>query len=144
METWQMWLIVGIALLIIEMFTPMMFFASIGIGCFAAGFAAYLGLDTFGQIFALGVSSIVLIVLIRPLVMSKIKNGKTQTGVSRYIGKTAKVIGHISNSENQGRVKLFDEEWTARSENGEDIEVGENVEIIRLQDMILYVNKIGE
>ena len=61
MEFWQIWLTVGILLLIFELFLPMLFFASISFGCFIAAILSFLKLSLWSQIAGFTLMSIVLI-----------------------------------------------------------------------------------
>lgn len=142
MEIWQIWIAVGIVLLIIEMFTPLLFFASISFGCFMAGLLAYLGLSTFFQALGLGFVSVFFIVLIRPFIIKK-KNHTVETGMQgKYFDKRATVIEKITS--HSGRVKIYGEEWQAKSISGEEIEVGEEVLINHNESLILFVDKINK
>jgi len=67
---------------------------------------------------------------------------KTETNSRALIGKVAKVIQPIDNLQSQGRVMVEDMDWSARSENGEPIDVGEEVLIKEIQGVKLIVEKI--
>lgn len=71
------------------------------------------------------------------------KNGNGKTGVPRYIGHSAKVVEKISATANTGRVRIFDEEWSAASVDGLEIEINENVIVENFKDMTLFVKKAG-
>ena len=58
------------------------------------------------------------------------------------IGKVAKVVQPIDNLLSQGRVIVEDMDWSARSENGEPIDAGEEVLIKEIQGVKLIVEKI--
>lgn len=52
------------------------------------------------------------------------------------------MIQPIDNLQSQGRVMVEDMDWSARSENGEPIDVGEEVLIKEIQGVKLIVEKI--
>ena len=62
-----------------------------------------------------------------------------RTNVHGLIGRTAKVIAKIDNAENQGRVQIGGEDWRARSENGEIIEAGKLVKVVRIEGATAFV-----
>lgn len=142
MEAYQAWILSVLILFLIEMATPALFFASLALGCFIASIAAYFGLNITHQFVLFAIISILSIALIRPLLLSK-RNGKTKTGVEeKYIGKEAKSITKIT--KDSGRIKIYGEEWEAKTISDEDIEVGENVKIIKNESLIMYVSRWEE
>jgi len=141
---WHLWIIAGVVFLIFEMFAPTLFMASLGLGCFASAAIACIGGEIFVQGAVFAVVSIVLIILIRPYVKKSINNKPhLDTGMSQYIGKTAKVLNKINNAEDTGRIRIFDEEWVARSFNNDVIEVNEIVIIKKIEGLIIFVEKTG-
>ena len=58
----------------------------------------------------------------------------------KYIGRIAKVTETVTS--NKGIVSIYDERWTARSQNGEEIPVDSEVKIVRNESLILFVEKI--
>ena len=88
------------------------------------------------------VVSILVLAITRPFVKKKLTVQKTETNSRALIGKVAKVIQPIDNLQSQGRVMVEDMDWSARSENGEPIDVGEEVLIKEIQGVKLIVEKI--
>ena len=142
MDYWQLLLIIGVAFLIIEMFTPVLFFLNFALACFiTAIFAVFLeDLNYLVPIFA--VFSAIFLIFLRPLLIRK-KGKEQETGVEeKYIGKTAKVTDTITSTS--GVISIYNERWEARSENGEEIPVGSEVKIIRNESLVLYVEKVNK
>ena len=102
--------------------------------------------DTFTHAFwftaVFTVVSILVLAITRPFVKKKLTVQKTETNSRALIGKVAKVIQPIDNLQSQGRVMVEDMDWSARSENGEPIDVGEEVLIKEIQGVKLIVEKI--
>lgn len=82
---------------------------------------------------------VLLIVLLRPVVLRYIKRNEIKTNTDAIVGMQAKVICEIKPDE-IGRVKLGGNEWAAVS--NEDIQVGENVEVLAIEGVKLIVRKI--
>ena len=61
-----------------------------------------------------------------------------------YEGEKAKVLITINNEENTGRIRVFDEEWNAKSTDGQIFEKDEIVKIKYIKDMTAYVEKDGQ
>ena len=64
---------------------------------------------------------------------------KEDTNAGRYIGKDGIVIAQINNTLGEGQVNVLGSVWTARSENGSIIKVGENVQIKAIEGVKVIV-----
>lgn len=142
MEIYVVWLIVALVLLIVELFT-----ASFGVVCFsfgaaAAGIAAYCGVATVWQLLIFSVVSFVAFVFIRPIIVKFLlkKKDEVLTNADAIIGRVAIVTEEIDMAKNTGRVKLDGDDWKA--ESSEIIAVGEKVEIVSRDSIILSVKPI--
>ena len=134
---WQLFLILSMFFLIIEMFYPVMFFLNFALACLVtASFAVYIT-----NVPALIVIAVVLsgwfLWILRPILMEKLQGNKT--GVEdKYIGKEAKVTETINS--NGGAITIYDERWNAKAD--EEIQAGETVKIIKNDGLVFYVQKI--
>lgn len=139
MESWQLLIVTGIIFIIIEIFTPVMFFLNLALACFLTAVLAYFIVDWSILVPVFAVSSLVFLMFLRPLLI-KTRNGDKKTGVEgKYIGKIAKVVENTTATD--GVVSIYDERWNARSQNGEEIPVGSEVRIVRNESLLLYVEK---
>lgn len=142
MSILELWIIAGILCFIIEIFTPVLFFASFAIGCFAAAFVAFFINILWLQISVFAFISLVVILLTRPIVAKRTNHSK-ETGMSKYKGQKALVVKKISEKEGTGRIKVFGEEWQAKPINAEmEFVEGEFVKIVNNDSLIMYVEKI--
>lgn len=142
MEHWQYWIITGIILFAIEVYTPGFVLASFGIACVFSGLAAWLGFSLSIQIIAFAAGSIFVFVTIRPFVKKFLYNKESlATGTNALIGKTGKVTDRICNADNVGRVSVGGESWKACSDTDEPVEIGEIVEIKGISGVTLKVIK---
>lgn len=72
------------------------------------------------------------------------KKGKAvHTNADAVIGQTAIVTEEISNIDGKGAVKIMGKEWSARSDNDENIEIGTQVEVLSIQGVKLICKKKG-
>jgi len=137
---WQLLLIAGILFLIIEIFTPVLFFLNFALACFITAIVALLTTDWNVLIPVFVIFSALFLLFLRPLLIKKRANGE-KTGVEeKYIGKIAKVTDTIT--PNKGVVSIYNERWEARSNTGEEIPVGSEVKIIRNESLVLFVEKV--
>lgn len=141
MPAYQIWLIVAIVLVIVEICT-----AAFGSICFAigAGFsalAAGLGAGLTWQIIIFAVVSLLTFIFLRPFMLKFMdrKSKDVKTNVDALIGRKAVVSERIDASQQTGRVAVDGDDWKAVSENGEIIEKGSAVEIVSRDSIILTV-----
>ena len=142
MEIYVVWLITALVLLIVELFT-----ASFGVVCFsfgaaAAGLAAYCGLSTMWQLLIFSVVSFIAFVFVRPFVVKFLlkKKDEVLTNADAIVGRIAVVTEEISPDKNTGRVKIDGDDWKA--EASDIIPVGEKVEVVSRESIILNVKSI--
>ena len=139
MELWQIIGIICIGLIILEIFTPTLFFLNLAIGAFITGIVSLWYKDISGLIVIFAVLSAVILIFIRPLLYKKTPD-ENKTGIEgKYIGKTARVDEEISRES--GVISIYGERWEARAENDETIPAGTEVKIVRNDSLIMYVEK---
>ena len=145
MPAYQIWLIVAIVLVIVEICT-----AAFGSICFAigAGFsalAAGLGAGLTWQIIIFAVVSLLTFIFIRPFILKFMdrKSKDVKTNADALIGRKAVVSERIDASQHTGRVAVDGDDWKAVSENGEVIEKGTSVEILNRDSIILTVKQLN-
>ena len=138
---WQICLIIGFLFLILEMFTPSMFFLNFAVAAFICAVLSCFIQNIFWLIIIFSVLSVVFIFTLRPLLMKNRNNNDTKTGMeSKYVGKSAVVIEEIDS--NKGAVSIYDERWQARNVEEGVIPVNANVEIVGYDSLIMKVKEI--
>lgn len=140
MQYWQLLIVAGIVLIIIEIFTPVMFFLNLALACFITAIFAWFIFDWNVLIPIFVVFSLIFLLFLRPILVKK-RNNEQKTGVEeKYIGKTAKVTQTVTSTN--GVISIYNERWEARSNTGEEIPEGSEVKIVRNESLILFVEKI--
>ena len=137
------WLIAAIVLVIVEICT-----AGFGALCFAIGAAfsalvSGLGGNLTWQIVAFVVVSLLTFIFLRPVVMKFLdkKSKDVKTNAEAIIGRKGVVSERIDAMQHTGRVAIDGDDWKAVSEDGSVIEKGDDVEIIKLDSIIVTVRK---
>lgn len=143
MSTWITFLIIAVIFFIVEIYTPTMIFMNFS---FAAIICAVLGIfsDNYNVLIPIFVIlSILFLLFLRPLFNINPNKEKENKFESQYIGKQATAITNINAFS--GRIKIYDEDWEARtiSEDAEEIKKGAKVNIIRHDDLTMFVEKKG-
>ena len=143
MQLYQIWLIIAILLVIFEICS-----ATFGAICFAigAGFsalAAGLGLNLTWQIIIFAVVSLLIFIFLRPFMLKFLdrKSKDVKTNADALLGRTAVVSERIDATQHTGRVAVDGDDWKAISADGSTIEKGTEVEIIKMDSIILTVKK---
>ena len=139
MHLWELLGVVGIAFLILEMFTPSMFFLNFSVAAFICAVVSVFIKNPTILVLTFFVLSFVSFFFLRPILVKKFCKGK-ETGVqSKYIGKVAKAEEDVT--EFSGVISIYGERWEARSEDGNKIPKGSEVKIIRNESIIMYVSE---
>ncbi|MBO5186107.1 MAG: NfeD family protein [Prevotella sp.] len=139
---WQVWLLVAFVTLILEIFTTSFFIACFTLGALCAMISTLFG-NVYTQITVFTIASAVSIFLIRPIIMHymKIDESWRPSNIDALIGRTGIVSEEIE-KYGFGRVQVDGDYWKAESYNGEAIHVGEKVEVIEIDSIIIKVRKI--
>lgn len=138
MIMWQLLVILGLVFLVLEMFTPMLFFLNFAIASFITAIASFIITDINILMLIFVVLSLLLLWFLRPLLVKSKNQKNSNTGMeSKYIGQTAKVIEEVTS--NSGVISIYDERWNARSINNEIIPIGSIVEIVKHESLIMSV-----
>lgn len=139
-ETWHIWIIISIILVIIEIFVPTFLAISLAIGCLASGIMAYFGLNFTVQLIAFAIGTLISFFCARPLMLKYgHKNSKIKTNADALVGKVGRVVVAIDNHKSQGRVIVEGDNWRAETEINEIIKEGEKVEVVKVNSTILIV-----
>jgi len=144
MTFWYIWIIIAILLFIVEIFVPTFLAACIAIGCVIAGITSYFDFGIKFQLIAFSFGTLLSFIGVRPFMLKYLyKNSvKIKTNVEALIGKIGRVSVTIDNSQNVGRIIVEGDDWKAESENNEIINIGEKVEILKINSTILIVKLI--
>ena len=138
MIMWQLLVILGLIFLVLEMFTPMLFFLNFAIASFITAIASFIITDINILMLIFVVLSLLLLWFLRPLLIKSKNQKNSKTGMeSKYIGRTAKVIEEVTSDS--GVISIYDERWNARSINNEIIPIGSIVEIVKHESLIMSV-----
>ena len=143
MTYWQIFLIIAVITLILEMFTPAMFFLSIAVAALITAIISLWYVNLHWLIIICSALSVIILLFIRPW-MKKFMH-EMPKGVdfhSEYIGKIVKSTEEITNTS--GAITVYEERWDARLANPESAPVpaGSEVRIVRNDSIVLYVEAV--
>ena len=142
---WIFWVVLGIILIVAEVFTLGFVLFWFGIGALAAALAGILGFGFIWQFIIFAAVSAGLTVMSRTIFskyMWDAKGDDVKLGVDSLPGQ----IGTVSNSSkgalNEGAVRVYGSEWTAFPVEGEILEEGEKVEVVSVKGSSIFVRPV--
>lgn len=135
------WLIVGLGLLIIELFTMTFFLMWIAVAALLAALTALFTASMWFPWAVFSVAAIILLLVTRPLARSLHGAVTVPSNVDSLIGQQAYVLQVIDPRANTGRVRVKSDEWRARST--EVIPEGVYVTVLAVEGATLMVASIA-
>jgi membrane protein implicated in regulation of membrane protease activity len=146
---WIIWLIVGVALIVAEIFTLGFVLFWFGIGALAAAFAGFLGLGIGWQFLVFAVISIALTAMSRTIFLKYLPLGddenNVKTGMDALPGKVGTVTSPSKGALLEAAVKVYGSTWTAYPIDGEsELVEGEKVEVVQIKGSSIYVRRIRD
>ena len=143
---WILWVILGVGLIIAEIFTFGFVLFWFGIGALAAAFVGFLGFGIFWQFLVFAVVSTALTAMSRTIFANYFSQNEEaiKMGVDSLPGQIGTVTLASKGALNEAAVKVYGSTWTAFTVDGEaSFEEGEKVEVVRVQGSSIYVRKIN-
>lgn len=142
LESSTVWLILLVAMVLIEIFTlglTTIWFAG---GAMAGFLASLLGAGIPVQVILFLAVSFVLLLLVRPLARNRFNGKRVRTNAESLIGETGIVIEPIDNLRARGRVVVNGQEWSARTvQEGETAKKDERVRVVSISGVKLMVER---
>ena len=137
------WIILGMALMVLEIATPGFFLFLTGIAAVITGGLSYLFPHIIWLQWVLfGVLTILALVFLRSVILNRTQPTQSMTSnVDRLIGKKALVIRAIEPDSMKGQVRVGGEIWLARSEDDTKIPENEEVMIRKVSGTKLIVGR---
>ncbi len=140
MDADLLWLIVGVVLVLTEVFALTLALGMVGVGALAASAVAFVGLGATGQLVVFAGTSAALLVFVRPPVRKALdRAGTTERTDPRVLtGSSAVVVERVS--EQTGQVRINGELWRARPYSGNAaIDAGTPVSVAAVEGATLLV-----
>lgn len=109
-------------------------------GCLAL-LAYFLGASFTVQVVVFFVSSILFLLLLKPVVNKHVNANRKATNYDRYIGKQYRLIKGIGYEP--GEIKINDLVWKVVSENGEAVDNDSRVEVVAFEGSKAIVRKVN-
>ena len=140
MDADLLWLVVGVVLVVFEIFTLTLVLGLLGVGALVAAGLAFLGAGPVLQGLGFAGASTVLLLFVRPPVKAALDRGGTseRTDARMLTGSTAVVVQRVT--DDTGQVRLNGELWRARPYAGTGpVEVGRPVSVAAVEGATLLI-----
>ncbi|MCA1618488.1 MAG: NfeD family protein [Acidobacteria bacterium] len=146
--SWILWTMLGVVLVIAEVFTPGFVLLWFGVGALAAALASFLGAGLAAQFILFIAVSTALTALSRTIFVNYFsgRDGAAglKSGADALPGQVGTVVGSSQGALNEGAVKVFGSVWTAYPAEGEQpLEAGDRVVVESLRGASIYVRRAG-
>ncbi len=138
---WQVWAVVAIVCLILELSSGDFFIICFSIGAVFALISAVLGLSIYWQVFIFALFTLLSVLFVRPVALRYLhKNDPNKlSNADALMGRTGRVTEEIK-ADASGYVQIDGDLWKAVSKS--DIAVGTTVRVIGRESTILTVEQL--
>ena len=140
---WQVWGIIAVLCLILELSSGDFFIICFSIGAVFAIISAVLGLGIYWQIFIFAIFSLLSVLFVRPVALRWLHKNEPNkpSNADALLGRTGKVTEEISVGGN-GYVQIDGDMWKAVSSSETVIPVGTTVRVIGRESTIITVETL--
>ncbi|MBQ2163120.1 MAG: NfeD family protein [Muribaculaceae bacterium] len=142
---WQLWTLVGILCLILELTSGDFFIMCFSIGAFVTAIVAAFVPSFTVQVIVFAVASLLCLLFVRPLALKYFhrKDPDRPSNADAMVGRRGVVTEKIETG-GYGRVKIDGDSWKAQSSISSDINKGTRVEVTAIDSVIITVIPVDE
>lgn len=140
---WQIWAIVAIVCLILELSSGDFFIICFSIGAVFAVIAAAVGLDAYWQIALFALFSLIAIFTVRPVALRYLHKNEPNkpSNADALLGRTGRVTEEIP-AEGTGYVQIDGDQWRAVSNTKTAIAKDATVRVVGRESTIITVETL--
>ena len=142
---WILWLVLGVGLIIAEIFTLGFVLFWFGLGALAAAAVGYLGFGLGWQFMAFALTSVALTAMSRTIFARYLPHGSPvlKMGFDSLPGKIGTVTAASKGALNESAVKVYGSIWTAYPVDETTLLTeGEKVEVVEVKGSSIYVRRV--
>ncbi len=140
---WQMWAVVAVICLILELTAGDFFIICFSIGAFFAAIVAALGGGIYLQLSAFAVFTLISLFWVRPFAKRYLRKGEDNrvSNADALMGRQGRVVEAVK-ADGFGRVQIDGDIWKAVTNESQDIPQGTNVRVVGRESTIITVEII--
>jgi membrane protein implicated in regulation of membrane protease activity len=139
---WQLWAVVALVCLILELTAGDFFILCFSIGAVFGALADVFGLSLYWQIGAFALFTLISLFFVRPVALRYFHRNEEQrlSNADALIGRRGRVVEKIE-SGGYGRVAIDGDVWKATCQTTDAVEVGAFVRVVGRESTIITVVK---
>lgn len=140
---WQMWAVVAVICLILELTAGDFFIICFSIGAFFAAIAAAVGAGIYVQLITFAVFTLISLFWVRPFAQRYLHKGedKRVSNADALLGRQGRVVETVK-ADGFGRVQIDGDIWKTVTNETADIPEGTNVRVVGRESTIITVETI--
>ena len=141
---WQMWAVVAVVCLILELMAGDFFIMCFAIGAIGASVdAGLLGNGIYAQLFSFVIITLVCLFYVRPFAKRYLHKGedKRVSNADALMGRQGRVVETVK-ADGFGRVQIDGDIWKAVTQETTDIPEGSNVKVVDRESTIITVETV--
>ena len=141
---WQVWAIIAVACLILELFSGDFFILCFAIGAAVSLLCALCGLGLTAQIIIFAVASVLSVLFVRPVALRYFHRNDPDraSNADALLGREGRVSEAIA-AGGHGRVAIDGDDWKAVSADGNAIAAGTTVRVVSRESIIITVEAVN-
>ena len=139
---WQMWALVSIVCLILELTNGDFFVMCFAIGGVCSAVLSAFGISFYAGLAVFAAASVLSLFFVRPTMLKRIHKNEDRrlSNADALISRIGTVSERIE-ADGFGRVAIDGDDWKARSADGSRIEKGDKVKVVGRESIIITVVK---
>ena len=139
---WQMWAVIAVVCLILELMAGDFFIICFSIGAFFGAIAAACGLGFYVQLVIFAVFTLISLFWVRPFAQRYLHKGedKRVSNADALLGRHGRVVETVK-ADGFGRVQIDGDIWKAVTNETQDIPVGATVRVVGRESTIITVER---
>ena len=140
---WQMWAILAVVCLILELTAGDFFIICFSIGAVFACIADVLGAGIYLQLAVFAAFTLVSLFFVRPFAVRFLHKGESNrvSNADALLGRKGRVVETVK-ADSFGRVQIDGDVWKAVTNEPQDIPEGQNVRVVSRESTIITVETI--
>ena len=141
---WQVWAIIAVVCLILELFSGDFFIMCFAIGAAVSLLCALCGLGLTAQIIIFAVASVLSVLFVRPVALKYFHRNDSDraSNADALLGREGRVSQAIV-AGSHGRVAIDGDDWKAVSADGSAIAQGTRVRVVGRESIIITVEVLN-
>ena len=140
---WQMWAVVAVVCLILELTAGDFFIICFSIGAVFAAIAAVVGGGFYVQLLVFAVFTLISLFWVRPFAQRYLHKGEDRrvSNADALLGRQGRVVETVK-ADGFGRVQIDGDIWKAVTNETADIAEGANVKVVGRESTIITVETL--